>query len=211
MTHNKNRILMVFLVILVFTLSACGEDDVQPTTVPTPVPPSPVPADTAVPTPEPTATATVEPSPTVAPGYEIAMQYVGSWEGSWRNITFGSTGPITVETMVFPDGTAEFTVDIGGMVFGAVNPDPATYTGTYNEVGATFNFLDDPVFGEVVMTISFADSSITVTGELIPDPGIARIEATGTFTEDTVTAEYTVFFTGGGQAVGETNLTRVEE
>jgi hypothetical protein len=202
---------LTIVLILFITQMACGASTPTETPTPEPPPPTDVPADTPEPTPEPTEAPTVEPTPATAPGYEQAVLFAGRWEGSWTNITFGSTGPVTIEVMIHDDGTADLTVDVGGMVFGAVNPDPATYSGTYDAEGAYFTIMDDPVFGEVVMTISAADNSFTITGELIPDPGIASIEASGMFTEDTVDGEYTVFFAGGGQAVGETTLTKIEE
>ncbi|MBW8012259.1 MAG: hypothetical protein FVQ83_13650 [Chloroflexi bacterium] len=124
------------------------------------------------------------------------------------NITFGSTGGIEVQAVVNPDGTAEFTIDVGGFVFGAIDPAPQTYFGTYDADGAYFEVLDDPVFGDVVLTISF-DGEINMTGELIPDAGIATMEATGTLSIDEINATHTITFVGGGEAVGEVTLTRV--
>lgn len=217
MRRNNIPVLLVVWVIFSLIQQACAASTATET--PTPEPPEPtsvpsdtvVPTDTPVPTPQDTATPTLEPSPTVAPGYEAALVYVGRWEGSWRNITFGSNGPIEGEFLVYPDGTAEISVDVGGFVFGMVDPDPITFAGTYNETEAIFELFNDPVFGYLIATISAVTNEITLVGEIIPDSGIASLEASGMFTENTINTEYTVVFATGGQAVGEANLTKVEE
>jgi hypothetical protein len=92
-----------------------------------------------------------------------------------------------------------------------VDPDPKTYTGSYDAEGASFEVEDDPIFGKVVVTISFVSGEIIGTTEDIPDPTIARMEATGTMSADEVTAVYTIFFAGSGQASGDVTLTKVTE
>lgn len=193
--------------VLVMILSACGQKSEPPPT-PTPSPTlKPVPTVTRTPRP----TATEPPEPAEAPGYDQASPYSGRWEGQWRNITFGSTGDIEVEVMIHPDGRAEISIDIGGFVFGMIDPDPKTYTGTYDADGAVFEVEEDPVFGKVVVMLSFASGEIVGTTEDIPDPTIARMESTGTMTPEEVTGVYTVFFAGGGEATGDVTLSKAVE
>jgi hypothetical protein len=193
--------------ILLMILSACGKKTETP---PTPTPsPTLKPEPTTTPTPRPTATE--PPEPAEAPGYDQAIPYSGRWEGQWRNITFGSNGKIEVEVIIYPDGRAEISIDIGGFVFGMIDPDPKTYLGTYDADGAVFEVEEDPVFGTVVVTLSFASGEIVGTTEDIPDPTIARMESTGMMTPEEVTGVYTVFFAGGGEATGDVTLTKVAE
>lgn len=201
----KKAFMLVFVLMMI--LSACGQKT-EPPPIPTPTP-TPKPEPTATQTPRPTATE--PPEPAEAPGYDQASPYSGRWEGQWRNITFGSTGEIEVEVTIHPDGKAEISIDIGGFVFGMIDPDPKTYEGIYDAEGATFEVEDDPVFGKVVVTISFASGEIVGTTEDIPDPTIARMESTGTMTPEKVTGVYTVFFAGGGEATGDVTLTKVVE
>ena len=70
--------------------------------------------------------------------YQAAQAFQGEWSGSWLNKTFGSTGEASASIRVEPGGQAEFTLDLGGMVFGLIDPDPITYTGTFDETGASY-------------------------------------------------------------------------
>lgn len=209
MSATKQNIQHIFIfAALSLSLLGCGGGEAEPTATTTPPPQEPA-TDTPEPTPEPSDTPTAEPSPTEDTGYDRALLFTGKWEGEWRNTTFGSRGGIEAEAFANPDGTASFSIDLGGLVFGALDPDPQTYSGTFDAEGAYFQILDDPVFGEVLITI-LSSGEVSMTADLIPDPGIATMEATGALTPDELTATYTITFIGGGQASGEVTLTKVE-
>lgn len=139
------------------------------------------------------------------PPYEAAKAYEGSWAGQWTNTTFGSAGAVTVQITITEDGTATYTVDLGGMVFGVIDPPEMTYVGTFDADGALFEAPGDPLFGDLTITINAA-GEIAVVGDLVPIAGIARLEAGGTVTPGTMELTYTVFFAGGGSAVGVMTL-----
>jgi hypothetical protein len=189
------------LLVLALALAACGGPA----------------APEATPTPEteqmaPTAT-TPPPSPTPEPteeenaAYEQARALAGQWSGSWQNTTFGSTGGANAVIEVQPDGAATFTIDLDGMVFGMLDPDPMTYEGTYDADGATFEAAGDPLFGDLTITVA-ADGEVAINGDLVPVEGIASLSAEGSITSDAIQLDYTVTFTGGGEAMGVLNLTK---
>jgi hypothetical protein len=190
-----------FLLVSALALAACGGSA----------------APEATPTPEmeqvaPTAT-TPPPSPTPEPteeknaAYEQGRTLAGEWSGSWENTTFGSTGGARAVIDVQPDGDATFTIDLDGMVFGALDPDPMSYEGTYDADGAVFEAPSDPLFGDLTITVD-ADGEVTINGELVPVDGIASLSAEGSITSDAIQLEYTVGFTGGGEAKGVLNLAK---
>ncbi len=179
----------IFVLVLVLAQSACGTNNTnQPTETPPP-PLDPIPTKTSLPA----ATSLPEPSPTpeYPPGYEEAMVFAGTWEGEWRNTTFGSSGPMTATCIPAMDRTITCTSDIGGMVFGVIDPDPQTFTLYYDEEGVHFDILDHPVFGEINGTLLF-NGEFTGIAELIPDPGIASMEMSGHITLDSFIGTYQI-------------------
>lgn len=158
---------------------------------------TPIPAAEPTETPEPTAT----PSP-----YEAFRVVAGDWTGSWTNTTFGSTGGATIGIALSPDGTASFTLDLDGLVFGLLDPEPEEFGGSYDAAGATFGDANNRLFGNVTITIS-ADGDILFEATGVPAPGIESITAEGTISADAIEMSYTVTFTGGGTAEGVMSLT----
>ncbi|NIS80600.1 MAG: hypothetical protein GTO14_10435 [Anaerolineales bacterium] len=186
------------IVLLAVSLTACGGGAPSPTATNTPEPAQPT---------SPPATATPEPTPTEDTTYKRVQEYLGEWSGEWRNTTFGSRGAARATFTAEPDGTATFTIDLDGFVFGALDPDPVTYTGTFSADGAIFEAPGDPLFGDLTITVS-SDGKVTILGELVPVEGIASLAATGTITPEVLNLKYTVTFAGSGEAVGEFELTK---
>lgn len=145
------------------------------------------------PTPEPTATTaptdTAEPEEPTA--YDVAKQYEGAWTGSWHNDTYDTTGSADVTVAVRPDGTFDVTMDIGGMVFGAIDPPAVTFYGTYEaDAGAAFGALDDPTFGDATVIIT-PDGQLSGSLQgLMGGAGI--LEVTGTVTPERVDLQYSI-------------------
>lgn len=145
------------------------------------------------PTPEPTATTaptdTAEPEEPTA--YDVAKQYEGAWTGSWHNDTYDTTGSADVTVAVRPDGTFDVTMDIGGMVFGAIDPPALTFYGTYEaDAGAAFGALDDPTFGDATVIIT-PDGQLSGSLQgLMGGAGI--LEVTGTVTPERVDLQYSI-------------------
>lgn len=63
----------------------------------------------------------------------------------------------------------------------------------------------DPLFGDLTITIS-AEGQVAVVGELVPVPGIARMEATGTLSLEQTQICDTGRHASGGSAVFEMTL-----
>jgi hypothetical protein len=179
-------------------LAACGG---APATEESAAPEQPdaAPAATDTPVPQPTATTDT--------GYDTFTAWSGGWSGSWTNTTFGSTGPIEAEVVFNPDGTASFTFDAGGFVFGAIDPPAVTFDATYDAMGVTIDMPGDAIFGDVTVTMH-PDGTFEMAGDVIPTTGIARVEAAGTFTETSAEGTYTVFFDGEGVAEGTFTMTK---
>ncbi len=183
--------------ILVLALAACGTTDATEA-------PEADPTEEAMeeePTPEPTE----EPDT----GYDTFVPFAGTWSGSWTNTTFNSTGPIEATIEFNEDGTGIFTFDAGGFIFGAFDPPAITFPATFDATGVTIDLPGDEFFGDVTVTIN-PDGTFTMIGDLIPSSGIAKVEATGTFTETSMEGTYTVFFDGNGVAEGTFTMTKAE-
>lgn len=132
----------------------------------------------------------------------------GNWAGSWRNTTFGTTGTMTATlTANTIAQTMQIVLDVNGNVFGAGDPPPDTFTGSYTP-GATGTLTGtSPRFGTVSVTLS---STGTFTGSCtnIPVAGVSRMDFNGSFAGATASITYTITFTSGGTAVGTATLTR---
>ncbi|MBU1493855.1 MAG: hypothetical protein KKE89_08330 [Actinobacteria bacterium] len=206
------------LLAIALIAAACGDDDAGTATTAAPTTQA---ATSQAPT---TAAATTEaPTTTDAPttteavtttedlGVVIAAMvepYVGGYEGTWNNTTFGSEGDIT-GNLAFDAATQTITLDldIGGFVFGAFDPEPETFVLS----------LADVVPGAgVVLTVpseTFGDLAVTLTadgleffGADVPDPGIASIRLTGPVTPGAFDLAYVIEFEGGGGAEGTVTL-----
>ncbi|MDQ6892998.1 MAG: hypothetical protein M3167_10000 [Acidobacteriota bacterium] len=197
-----------------FVASQCTKND-TPTSPPanstaTPTPTPGTIAPTATPTgvsTSPTATvtptsATRTPTPTGTPG---PAAFAGNWTGAWVNNTFATTGPASLSVAVNTSAqTFQFTLALGGNVFGAGTPPPQTLSGTYTGAGATVTG-HSTLFGDVTMSIG---SNGAVSGQAInvPNPQIARIDFAGTASPQAISLTYVIQFTTGGIATGVLTL-----
>lgn len=128
-----------------------------------------------------------------------------TYQGTWRNTTFGSTGG-AVFTTVVTDTDITLRFDMNGNVFGASDPPEVSIVGTPGPRGVTFRKTGDPNYGDINALLGF-DGRISFTLTR-PAPGIDREEAQGTLTRDRLQMTYTVFFSGSGQASGTIDATR---
>ncbi len=147
------------------------------------------------------------PAEAVAPGFEQFSAFRGPWQGFWTNTTFGSTGEVVADGTVIGDGTGFGSVDIGGLVFGAVDPDAKNFSATYDGDVLTIEVAGDDVFGDVTITIS-ADGQLAMEAANVPDEAIDKVTSEGTVTADQIDVTYDVFFTDGTTAKGTATLTR---
>ncbi|MBI4092511.1 MAG: hypothetical protein HY420_01155, partial [Candidatus Kerfeldbacteria bacterium] len=139
--------------------------------------------------------------------YQGYASYAGTWSGSWTNNTFGSTGSMTGQLSVEKNGTAQLVLDVGGFVFGLIDPAAKTFTGTYNEDAMTFTGAGDDVFGDLTITFA-ANGSVTVSGLEVPASSIDILTASGAVTATNLSANYTLTFGGLTYAEGTMSLTK---
>lgn len=196
-----NRLFISLLLVLTLALAACGSKTETPEEEVVPAEPTEAPVVEEEPTPEPT-----EPPDT---GYDTFAPFAGTWSGTWTNTTYGSTGPIEATIEFNMDGTGTFTFDAGGVVFGMFDPPAITLSATFDPTGVTIDMPGNEFFGDVTVTIN-PDGTFTMVGDLVPAQGIAKVEASGTFTETSMEGVYTVFFDGSGVAEGTVSMTKAE-
>ncbi|EKD76712.1 MAG: hypothetical protein ACD_43C00014G0003 [uncultured bacterium] len=145
--------------------------------------------------------------------YDQYSAVSGNFSGDWQNITFGTTGDATTVVEVSPDGNASFTVDLGGFVFGLLDPAAKTYTSTYDDTGIVFTATDDDLFGDLSITIVVNDNDtaqITFSGVDVPVAGISSISADGTLYPDSLDMNYIITFSDESTAIGIFSLTKTE-
>lgn len=134
-----------------------------------------------------------------------AAAFAGSYEGEWRNLTFGSSGPIVTTVTAGTDGL-EITTDLGGFVFGESDPDPETFTLAYDALAAGSATGESAVFGPFTMTVGPDGFTFEASG--VPSDRIASMTVDAQVGDGTVTGTYEIAFEGGGGASGEFDLAR---
>lgn len=194
---KRTLLLIHLLLVLALALTACGSDTAAPDEAAPPGQSEEMVEEE--PTPEPT--------PTTDTGYDTVSAWAGTWSGSWTNTTYGTFGPIEATIEFNMDGTGSFTFDAGGYIFGVFDPPELTFNATYDASGVTIDLPGDEFFGDVTVTI-IPEGTFTMIGDLVPTTGVARVEASGTFSETTIEGTYTVFFDNTGFAEGTFTLSR---
>lgn len=138
--------------------------------------------------------------------YDRYKSIAGDYAGAWNNLTYSTTGDSTNSIVIEEDGAASFTLDLGGFVFGLIDPDPKTYTSTYDENGAVFTATDDDLFGDMTITVVAGESgepgTVDFQGLDVPVAGIDSITATGTIDDTEITLNYEIQFSPIGTAEG---------
>jgi hypothetical protein len=138
----------------------------------------------------------------------------GSWNGTWRNETFGSTGPASIVMSIVNATSFTFTANFGGNVFGCSSPPPASGTVTQGTGPNTWNAdgfnvdITTPIGGKVVLAYVFAASSMTGSGVSGCNPSITWKMTTGTFAGNTFTGRIEISLSGAPLATSVLTLTR---
>ncbi len=115
------RKITLLVVVLALAAAACGDDDATSTTGSDSTAATTTSAATTTLGDVTTTTAVDETAARVAAASELA----GTYSGEWTNTTFGSSGDVDLSlTVDAATATAEFTLDLGGSVFGGGDPDP---------------------------------------------------------------------------------------
>ncbi len=137
----------------------------------------------------------------------LVALFEGTYNGTWTNTTFGSTGPIKFEVKL--DRTARTvttTLTLGGNVFGAPAPPPETMTNKVDSAlaGGT---TKSAIFGD--LTVTLAGTTVTMKGTNLPSARASTFQATGTITNpSTLNFDYTVGLKDGTEAKGKISLTK---
>ncbi len=154
-------------------------------------------------------TTTAAATTTTASAADLARAAVaelaGTYEGEWRNLTFGSSGPISIEMTAGSDGL-EVVTDLGGPVFGEGDPDPETFTLPYETLATGSSAGESALFGPFTFTV--AGGQFTFEAPAVPSAGIASMTVQGELADGTISGTYEIAFDGGGGANGEFEATR---
>jgi hypothetical protein len=134
-------------------------------------------------------------------------KYAGTWQGSWKNLTFGSTGATSLVITVKPaDSTMLLKLDLDGFVGGLSNPDAWIGTAKYDADGMRF----DSVATAGTLSLRWkGNDSISWAFTNMTTPGFSSQTGRGRSIADSIGVEYTVVFSVGGNAIGVTNLRKV--
>jgi hypothetical protein len=137
--------------------------------------------------------------------------FTGTYSGTWRNTTFGSTGSAALEVGLDRAArTMSVKVTLGGNVFGAPAPAPETLTAPLGASGGLTT--TSTTFGPITATAvpEGAGVKVTISAPNVPSSRIATFTATGTITSPTtLQLAYTVTFrTGSSPAQGTVTLNK---
>ena len=132
---------------------------------------------------------------------ENIKAFEGLFTGQWNNTTFSSFGPASFDISVDEGAsTIQIIMDLDGNVFGGSDPAPVTMNGTFSAA----DFTATGTSAELG-TIQFnGDAAGNVTGSFTNVPGgyVDWMDFNGTYNHLAFNNNYTIYFIGGGGAVG---------
>ncbi len=134
-------------------------------------------------------------------------RFAGTWMGSWINQTFNSNGPAKLVVTVNPaDSTMLLMLDLDGFVGGMLDPPAWFATGKYDNTGMRL----DSVATEGTLSLRWkSNDSVMWSFTNMTSPGFSSQTGAGMSTADSISLDYTVFFSPAGSATGITKLTKV--
>jgi len=189
---------------LMLLAAGCGDDDTASTTSGAAATTTTGAATTTTAAPATTTSAGEDPT---AERVAAAQELEGDYEGEWNNTTFDSTGPVTASIAVDPDAAlATFTLDLGGNVFGAADPDPFTVEIDLSQEGP-YQFTTE-LMGDGQFTL--ADGIVFFTAFSIDQLTGASMEVDGTVNSSGWDLFYKILNPAGSTfAEGTVEATRV--
>jgi hypothetical protein len=139
-----------------------------------------------------------------------ARRFEGHFKGTWKNLTFGSTG--TSEMTLAVDAkraTIKLTSKLTGDVFGAPAPVPETLSAELDltDIGAPV-IITSKTFGRVSATLQ-ADGSLLVDAPDVPGARVNTFRLVVVLVGSDVEGTYEVGLAGGATANGTVSLTRI--
>jgi hypothetical protein len=140
----------------------------------------------------------------------------GTWSGTWKNETFGSTGPASIKAAALAGNTKlAFTADFGGNMFGCA--DPAGETAKPLTKGAGANHWSAGGFviqkkskalGSLKLTYTAANGKLVGNGSNPPCASGLSWKATGKFAGKTFTAKINITLPDKTTATSTISLTK---
>lgn len=186
------RRIIPIAMVLALLAAACGDDDTATTSTAGATTTTAAAATTTTARADTTTTAGDDDT---AARVAAAQELEGDYEGEWNNTTFGSSGPVTATISVNPDAAfALFTLDLGGNVFGAADPDPFVVEVDLTQEGP-YEFTTD-LMGDSEFTMD-EDGTVLFTAFSIDQLTGASMEVEGTVTAAGWDLVYTIFNPAG--------------
>ena len=159
------------------------------------------------------ALAIAVPSATAAPQAFTPSVLAGSWVGTWHNLTFNSTGTLSLK-ITSTSKKLGFTATITGNTFGCTAPTPQTFTlpagaGANHWTAKGFAITSpSPAFGTMNVRYTYPSGTLTGSGkDPTCAPGISW-SLTGKFTAKTFNATANITLPGGSTATTVVSLAK---
>jgi hypothetical protein len=133
---------------------------------------------------------------------------LGSYSGTWSNLTFGSSGAINFVIADSQPGLLTMTTTLGGFVFGnPTAPAPFAVSADLRSPGAIILNGGSDSLGTITGTIG-PDGSFHVSVSAIPGGIISSVVSSGIILNGSANFVYTVNFNGSGSATGTVSAQR---
>jgi hypothetical protein len=137
----------------------------------------------------------------------------GTWKGSWKNETFGSTGPAVFSAKAAGTKIA-VSMDLGGNVFGCADPPARTASLTkgtgpnqWNAKGFSFS-SKSPILGTTKVVYVHAAKSMIASGLNPACANGLQWKLTGKFSGKSFSGTVAITLPDGGHATSTISLTR---
>jgi hypothetical protein len=150
-----------------------------------------------------------------APTPFVPAVIAGNWKGTWKNLTFGGTGPAFIRAKsIGRRNTAKlnFLADFGGDVFGCADPASEGKTITKGKGANHWNALGFNVtakskaFGNLTLTYNNVKKTLTGGGGKPPCNPRLTWRITGKFTGKTFAGTVNIKLPDGSKAVSRVSL-----
>lgn len=173
------------VLVLVLATWACGGGDGEDTTTTA----GTVTTTTAAAATTTTAAETTTTQDATAARIAAAQELEGDYQGEWHNTTFDSTGSIEVSFEVNADAAfGLLTIDLGGNVFGASDPDPFLFEIDLTQEGPYEGTSD--LFGEFTVEVA-QDGTVKLTAPNVPGL-LLPLEIEGSSVDGVFEGTYTI-------------------
>jgi hypothetical protein len=133
---------------------------------------------------------------------------VGTYSGTWQNLTFSSSGPITA-TVALNAATLSITFDPDGGVFGLTNPPAATIMGPIAAGNWSGSLSNHATYGNLTASINGTTGATNISGTNVPSPFVLSYTAAGTLNACALQLNGTIQLEPSGTAQTVISATKV--